>query len=168
MNIGVAIALGGGGVEKARLIFARQVESISGSLGTDIQCFGTEPRVIGGTGRGREVEEIVDLSEVEGLADILLDQGESRFIFEAGQIGCAPGGEIVHPYHLVTLGKKGIAEMRAEEAGSAGDQDTMSRQNKVSPVLESIVPQAESANKTVGGTLCFQRSSRLGPALSRG
>ena len=39
---------------------------------------------------------------------------------------------------MVALGKKGIAQMRAEEAGGAGDQDTMSRQNTVSPVLELI------------------------------
>src|ERR1700683_3246398 len=57
--------------------------------------------------------------------------------------------------------------MRAEEAGSAGDQDTMSRQNKVSPVLELIVPQAESATKPALGTLCFLASLRLGPALGR-
>jgi hypothetical protein len=38
----------------------------------------------------------------------------------------------------VPLGQKSVTEMRAEEAGSAGDQDTMSRQNTVSPVLESI------------------------------
>jgi hypothetical protein len=38
----------------------------------------------------------------------------------------------------VALGEEGVAQMSAEEAGSAGDQDTMSRQNTVSPVLESI------------------------------
>jgi hypothetical protein len=38
----------------------------------------------------------------------------------------------------MALGEQGIAKMRAKEAGSAGDQDTLSRQNTVSPVLKSI------------------------------
>ena len=59
-------------------------------------------------------------------------------LLQAGQVGSASGSEIVHAHHMVALGKKGVAQMRAEEAGGAGDQDTMSRQNTVSPVLESI------------------------------
>ena len=59
-------------------------------------------------------------------------------LFRCGQVGRTPGGEIVYAHHMVALGKKGIAQMRAEEAGGAGDQDTMSRQNTVSPVLELI------------------------------
>src|SRR5207248_662887 len=85
-------------------------------------------------GRG-EVEEIVYLPQVKGLADVLLHQGESRFILQVGQVGRTPSGKIVHAHHLVPLGQKGVTEMRAEEAGSAGDQDTMSRQNTVSPRL---------------------------------
>jgi hypothetical protein len=38
----------------------------------------------------------------------------------------------------MALGEKSIAKVRAKEAGGAGDQDTMSRQNTVSPVLKSI------------------------------
>jgi hypothetical protein len=125
-------------VEKTGLIFARQVENIPGPLGADIQRLWTEPGVIRRAGRGREVEQIIDLSNVKRLTDILLYQGESRVIFQASQVGSPSGSEIVYAYHMVALGQKGVAEMGAEEAGGAGDQDTMSRQNTVSPVLESI------------------------------
>jgi hypothetical protein len=37
---------------------------------------------------------------------------------------------------MITLGKQCIAQMGAEEAGSAGDQDTMSRQYTVPLVLK--------------------------------
>ena len=43
--------------------------------------------------------------------------------------------KIVDADDLVALGEEGIAQMRAEEAGGAGDQDTMSRQNAVSSRL---------------------------------
>jgi hypothetical protein len=138
MYIGIPVALGGGGVQKAGLIFACQVQSIPGSLGADIQGLGTEPGVIGRAGRGCEIEEIIDLPQIKGLADILLHQGESRFILQVREVGGTPRSKIVHAHHPVPLGQKSVTEMRAEEAGSAGDQDTMSRQNAVSPVLESI------------------------------
>jgi hypothetical protein len=138
VNIGVAVALRGGGVQKPGLIFARQVKNIPGSLGADIQRLWTEPGVIRRAGRGGEVEQIIDLSQVERLADILLYQGESRIILQASQVGSPSGSKIVYAHHMMALGQKGVAEMRAEEAGGAGDQDTISRQNTVSPVLESI------------------------------
>ena len=69
-------------MQETGLIFARQVESIPGPQGADIQCLRTEPRVIGRAGRGGEVEQIVDVAEVEWLADVLLYQGESRVIVQ--------------------------------------------------------------------------------------
>jgi hypothetical protein len=36
---------------------------------------------------------------------------------------------------MIALSNKRIREMRAKEAGGAGNQDTMSRQNAVSPLL---------------------------------
>jgi hypothetical protein len=122
-------------MQETGLILARQVENIPGPHRADVQRLRTEPRVIGRARRGGEVEQIVDGAEVERLADILFYQREPRILVQVGQVGRTPGGKIVYPHYMVALGKKGIAQMRAEEAGGAGNQDTMSRQNTVSPVL---------------------------------
>jgi hypothetical protein len=125
-------------VQKPSLIFACQVQSVPGPLGANIQRLRTKPGIISRAGWGREVEKVIDFSKIERLTDVLLHQGESRFIVQVRQVGRTPGGKIIYPHHVMALGKKSVAQMRAEEAGGAGDQDTMSRQNTVSPVLESI------------------------------
>jgi hypothetical protein len=77
---------------------------------------------------------------VEGLADVLLDESETRFVGQAGKVGCASGGKIIHTDHMMTLAKQCVAQMRAEEAGGAGDQDTLrdtlSRQDTGSACLK--------------------------------
>ena len=74
------------------------------------------------------MKTIIDVARIERLADVLLYQGESGFVAQTGQVGGASGGKIVHAHHMMTLGNKCVAQMRAEEAGGAGDQDTLSRQ----------------------------------------
>jgi hypothetical protein len=123
-------------MQKTGPVFARQIESIPGPLGTYIQRLRTKPRVVGRTGRGREIEQVVDLSQIERLADVLFDQGESGLIDQSGEVGDSAGGKVVYTYEVMALGEEGIAKMRAKEAGGAGDQDTISRQNTVSPRFE--------------------------------
>ena len=125
-------------MQKTGAVFSCQIESIPGALGTHIQCLRTKPRVVGRTGRGSEIEQVVDLSQVERLADVLLYQGEAGLVDQSGEVGDPAGGKVVDTYDVMALGEESIAKMRAKEAGGAGDQDTMSRQNTVSPVLESI------------------------------
>jgi hypothetical protein len=67
-------------MEKTGTVFARQIKSIPGPLGAYIQRLRTKPRVVGRTGRGGEIEQVVDLSQVERLADVLLYQGEPGLV----------------------------------------------------------------------------------------
>ena len=57
-------------------------------------------------------------------------------LIRRSQVGDSAGSKVVDPYDVMALGEEGIAKMRAKEAGGAGDQDTMSRQNTVSPGYE--------------------------------
>jgi hypothetical protein len=125
-------------MQKPGPVFTRQIERIPGPLGANIQCLWTEPRVVGRTGWGGKIEQVVDFSQVERLADVFLDQGKCGLIDQRGQVGNAPGGKIVYTDYLVALGEQGIAQMRAKEAGGAGDQDTMSRQYTVPLVLKML------------------------------
>jgi hypothetical protein len=119
-------------------IFTRQVQSIPGPDGADIQCLRTEAQIICRAGGRGEVEDIVDRARIERLANVLLYQGESGIVAQTRQVGAASGSKVVHAHHMATLGNKCVAQMRAEEAGGAGDQDTLSRQNAVSPCLKHV------------------------------
>src|ERR1700679_3200712 len=125
-------------MQKTGAVFARQIESIPGALGAHIQRLRTKPRVVGRTGRGGEIKQVVDLSQVERLADVLLYQGEPGLVDQSSEVGNPAGGKVVDAYDVMSLGEESIAKMRAKEAGGASDQDTMSRQNTVSPVLKSV------------------------------
>jgi len=100
-----------------------------------MQCLRAEAGVVRRAGGRREVENVIDVAGVEGLADVLLDEGETCFVGQAGKVGRASGSKIIHTDHMMTLAKQFVAQMRAEEAGGAGDQDTLrdtlSRQNAV-------------------------------------
>jgi hypothetical protein len=49
---------------------------------------------------------------------------------------------------MMALGDQCIAQMRAEEAGGAGDQDRMSRQNTVPLVSEAFLRWLSAANSS--------------------
>ena len=74
MNLGVAVALGGGGVQEAGVIFAREVEGVDGSGGADEEGFGAEAGVVDGRGGRGEVEDEVDGAGVEGEGDVLIQK----------------------------------------------------------------------------------------------
>ena len=46
---------------------------------------------------------------------------------EVGDVVGRPGDEVVHPHDLVALGQEPVGEMRTEEAGGAGDEDSHGR-----------------------------------------
>jgi hypothetical protein len=118
-------------MEETGLIFTGQIQSISSPHGTDIQCLRTEAGVVSRAGGRREVENVIDVTRIEVLADVLLYQGETRFVGQTRKVGCTSGGKIIYTDYMMTLADKCVAQMRAEEAGGAGDQDTLNRQNTV-------------------------------------
>src|SRR5271156_3635916 len=150
-------------MQKTGTVFARQIESIPGPLRTYIQRLRTKPRIVCRTSRGGEIEQVVDFSQVERLADVLLYQGESGLVDKRGEVGDPAGGKVVDTYDVMALGEESIAKMRAKEAGGAGNQDTMSRQNTVSPGFE--VKPVRARPKSCPDTKLVPSS---GPTLGRG
>src|SRR4029077_9545093 len=69
-----------------------------------------------------EVEHVLDLPNVEGLADIFLDELESRFAAEMSKVRRASGEQVVDNYHIPAIGKQAVSEMRSEKTGAASDQ----------------------------------------------
>ena len=149
-------------MQKSGAVFTREIESIPGSLRADIQGLRAKPGIVGRTGRRGEIEQVVDFSQVERLADVLLYQGESGLVDQSGEVGNPAGGKVVDTYDVMALGEESIAKMRAKEAGGAGDQDTMSRQNTVSPGFE--VKPVRAQPKSCPNTKLVPSS---GPTLGR-
>jgi hypothetical protein len=76
-----------------------------------------------GAGGGSEVEDVIDGAGVEGIADVALLEGEGGLVAEVGQVFEVAGGEVVDAEDGVAVGEEAIDEVRAEEAGGAGDED---------------------------------------------
>ena len=90
VDLGVAVALGGGGVEVAGAVFAGEVEGVDGSGGADEEGFDAEAGVVDGAGGRGEVEDVIDLARVEGLADVLLEQAEAALVLEVARLARLP------------------------------------------------------------------------------
>ena len=103
MDLGVAVALGGGGVEVAGAIFAGEVEGVDGAGGADEEGFGAETGVVGGAGGRGEVEDEVDFAGVEGLGDVLLEEAEAAFALEVAEVGEFAGAEVIDTDDRVSL-----------------------------------------------------------------
>ena len=59
MDLGIAVALGGGGVEVASVVFSGEVEGVDGACGADEQGFRAEARVVDGAGGRGKVEDVI-------------------------------------------------------------------------------------------------------------
>ena len=125
MDLGVAVALGCGGVEEAGVILAREVEDVDGADGAGEEGFGAEAGVVHGRGGRGEVEDEVDGAGIEGEGDVVIEEGEARVGGEVREVGEVAGGEVVDAEDGVGggLGEEGVCEVGAEEACGPGDED---------------------------------------------
>jgi hypothetical protein len=123
MHLGVAVALGGGGVEEAGGIFAGDVEGVDGTCGAYEESLGTETGVVGGAGRRGKVEDEIDLAWVEGPGDVLLEEAEAAFALEVTEVGEFAGAEVIDTDDRVSRGKQSVTKVRAEKAGRSCDEN---------------------------------------------
>ena len=123
MDLGIAVALGGGGVQVAGVVLAREVERVDGAGGADEQGLDAEAGVVDGAGGRGEVEDEVDGAGVEGRADVLLEEAEARIRWRDGRGSPVAGAEVIDADDGVAVGEESVGEVRAEEAGGSGNED---------------------------------------------
>ena len=87
----------------------RDVEGVDGAGGADQQGFDAEAHVVDGAGGRGEVEDVVDLAEIEGLADVLLDEAEARLVLEMSEVGEIAGAEVIDADDGVAFGEQSVA-----------------------------------------------------------
>jgi hypothetical protein len=102
VDLGVAVALGGGRVEEASVVFAGEVQGVDGACRTDEESFGAEASVVGGAGGRGEVEDIIDLARIKWLRDVVFEKAEAALVFEVAEIGEVPGAEVIDTDNCVS------------------------------------------------------------------
>jgi hypothetical protein len=126
MDFGVAVDFGGGGLEDAGTGALGEAEAVHGAEEGGFGGFdGVELVVRGGGGAG-EVVDLVDL-ELEGVADVVADEFEAVVVEEVLDVAFSAGEEVVEADDFVAFVEEAFAEVGAEEAGSAGDEDAHGR-----------------------------------------
>lgn len=94
-----------------------------GTEAADLQRLNRDLLVVDGARRRGEVQhEIQRFIDGDVLGDIVLDEAEIGVTLQVGDVLRAAGDEVIHPDDAHALGEQGVAEVRAEEAGSASDE----------------------------------------------
>ena len=88
--------------------------------------------VMAGRGRTGQIVDLVNL-QPDGQCDVVADQFEIRPRQQVADVGLLAGEEVVQADDVVTVGDQALAEMRAEKAGPAGDQDSLDRPHEIDP-----------------------------------
>jgi hypothetical protein len=65
--------------------------------------------------------------ERNGVDHVDLGRFESRMVCEMSDVAGATGDVVVEAQHLVAAGDQRVAQVRAEKAGAAGDEDAHQR-----------------------------------------
>src|SRR5450755_1694784 len=77
-----------------------------------------------GRGRAGEIVDLVDL-DIERKGDVVPHQLEAGMPDEMRDVVLVAGEEVVDAENVVAIRQQAFAEMRTQEAGPAGDQDSI-------------------------------------------
>ena len=120
----VAVHLGGGGQQEACVLLLGEAERLVRAERSDLQRRNRQLLVVDGTRRRGEVKNRVDRTlHVDVRRDVLLDEHEAPVGEEVRDVVGRARPEVVHANDVVAVLEEPFAEMRADEAGAAGDED---------------------------------------------
>ena len=114
MHERIAVDLGGGGQQEARLFRHGESQRLVRAEGADLEGLDRELEVIDGTRRAREVQHAVEgaVDFHEGC-DVLAPKLEVGMVGDVGEIGGTTGEMIVHSQNPVPCGEEPVNEMRS-------------------------------------------------------
>ena len=114
----------------------------------DLQSLDTVLQVIDRAGRRGEVKHVVNLAGIERLADILLQELESRLMTRVREVLHAPGQQVVGADYGVPLCQHRVAQMRSQKARPSSDQDAHGRIVTPAKSLSKALAFIESAHRS--------------------
>ena len=126
MDLRVSVNLAGRGLEDPRPQAFCEPEHVDGAVHRRL---GRLDRVVLVVDRRRGTGEVVDLVHlhVERKRHVVPDELEARMVVQVVDVPLVAGEQVVDAEDLVPLLEQPIAQMRAEEAGAAGDEYSLAR-----------------------------------------
>ena len=123
MNIGIAVHLGGGGLEDACIDPLGKAEAVDGPDHGGFHGLDGIVLVVRRRSRAGKIVDAVHL-ELEWVDHIMANKFEAGIPQKMVDIGLASGEEIIETDDFMPLLDETIAKMGTEKSGSAGDEDT--------------------------------------------
>ena len=124
MDLGIAVDLAGRGLEDPRVQSLGEPEHVDRAHHRGLDRLDRVVLVVTRCGRAGEVVDLVDLDLVR-IDHVVADELEVRATDEMLDVGFLTREEVVEADHLVALLDQTVAEMGAEKAGTAGDEDPL-------------------------------------------
>ena len=138
MDVGIAVDFAGRGLEDLAAEALGQAEHVDRAVDRGLGRLHRIVLVVDRRGRAGEIEDLVDLDE-QRESDVVAQELEPRLRVEVGEIVLGPGEQIVDAQHVVPIGQQPVDQMRAEEAGAAGDQHALARRIEAVGFWNSLV-----------------------------
>ena len=124
VHLRVAVDLAGRGEEEPGVLGLGQAEAVVRAQAADLQDLDRDALEVDRRRRAGEVHDRVDLAgHPHVLADVVLDEREPAVAEQLLDVGHGTGDEVVDGDDTITAIEQRPAEVRAEEAGAAGDDD---------------------------------------------
>jgi hypothetical protein len=126
VDLRIAVHLAGRGLQDPRLQALGQPEHVDRAVHAGLGRLHRIELVVDRRRGAGEVVDPVDL-HVQREGDVMPHQFEVGIAQQVGDVLLAAGIEVVNAQHVVAVAQQALAQVRAEEAGTAGDQDLLHR-----------------------------------------
>jgi hypothetical protein len=124
VHLGVAVHLARRREEEPRALGLGQAEAVVGAEAADLERLDGQLEVVLGRRGAGEVHHGVDIARhVDVRRHVVVHELERRVAEHAGEVVLAAGDQVVDGDDLVPPGQQRLADVRAEEPGSARDND---------------------------------------------
>jgi hypothetical protein len=123
VHIWIAIHLTGGGLEYSGIYPFGQAQHVDGTENTGFGGLYRVVLVMHGACRTSQIKDAVYL-HIKRKGDIVAHQLKVGLAQQVPHIGFTARKEVVYTQHLFTTGNEAVAQVGAEESGTAGDKGT--------------------------------------------
>jgi len=122
---GIAVDLRRRREEKTRSISPCTFEGVVRAIGSDFERLDRQLVVVNRARRRREVQHAVNgCVDRNPVRDVGLDQPKTVVVGKSIDVAQGPSHQVVDADHFVAVAEESLAQMRAEEPGGAGNENS--------------------------------------------
>ena len=139
MDLGIAVDFAGRGLQHLRPAALGHAQHVDRPHHRGLHRLDGIVLVVARRGGAGQVVDLVDLQQ-DRQRHVVANQLEVRPAEQMGDVRLLAGEEVVEADHVVPLLDQPLAEVRAEKAGAAGDQNAFQRGHVASPPIGRVSP----------------------------